>query len=77
MEEMKIATSLAYLAYLKGEVPVGAVIEKNGKIIKAYLAKAVRSVAEIACNINLTARHNTNRAQRTTEPDGDGSFRAR
>ena len=46
MEEMQKATTLAYLAYSKGEVPVGAVIEKNGKIIaKAYNKREKNQIA--------------------------------
>lgn len=46
MEKMKIATLLACKAYLKGEVPVGAVIEKNGKIIaKAYNKREKNQIA--------------------------------
>ena len=46
MEKMKKATSLAYLAYSKGEVPVGAVIEKNGKIIaKTYNKREKHQIA--------------------------------
>lgn len=37
MEQMKLAYKMAQKAYKKDEVPVGAVIEKDGKIIaKAY-----------------------------------------
>ena len=39
MEQMKKATSLAYLAYSKGEVPVGAVITKNNKVISCAFNK--------------------------------------
>ena len=46
MEHMKIATSLACKAYSKGEVPVGAVIERNGKIIaKAYNKREKNQIA--------------------------------
>ena len=46
MKNMKEASLLAYKAYLKGEVPVGAIIERNGKIIsKAYNKRERNQIA--------------------------------
>ena len=43
MDEMKKATLLAYKAYSKGEVPVGAVIVKDGKVISTAYNKREKS----------------------------------
>ena len=43
MEPMKIATSLGYKAYSKGEIPIGAVIVKNNKIIAKAFNKREKS----------------------------------
>ena len=46
MEQLELAHSLALKAYLKGEVPVGAVIVKNNKVIaKCYNKREKNQIA--------------------------------